>query len=423
MPAARLRGGTEHDKSSVEIVAPIMPKDFHVPSFYKSARLVELKSRRREEDPKRRDLRPSIVEFSTVRFKIARHFGFCFGVENAIDIAYRALNEFPGRRIFLLSEIIHNPEVNADLIGRGVTFLMKPNGERVLDFKTLRPDDIVIVPAFGTTLELQRELEDLGINPYSHDTTCPFVQKVWKRAEELGRRGYTVIIHGKRAHEETRATFSHTVETARAVVVQDMQDTEFLAGTITGSRSAQAFAAHFQSACSPGFDPLMHLERVGVVNQTTMLATETQAIAERIRAAMLDRHGVDGLGDRFADTRDTLCYATYENQSATRALIDSGADLAIVVGGYNSSNTSHLVELAQERLPTFYIKNALEILSADTIRHFDLHTAKPITTSPWLPRRPGGDKLEIAITSGASCPDRTVEEVIEKINGFCEAEG
>lgn len=398
-----------------------MPKDFHVPSFYKSARLVEIKSRRRDADPKRRDLLPSVIEFPAVRFKLARHFGFCFGVENAIDIAYRALSEFAGKRIFLLSEIIHNPEVNSDLLSRGVRFLMRPDGVRLVDFDTLVPDDIVIVPAFGTTVELQAELESRGINPYSHDTTCPFVQKVWKRALELGTRGYTVIIHGKRSHEETRATFSHSAQSAPTVVVQDMDDAKFLADTIRGAHTPDEFVDRFRAAYSDGFDPQRHLERVGVVNQTTMLATETQAIAECIREAINDRFTTQSESAQFADTRDTLCYATYENQSATKALIDSGADMAIVVGGYNSSNTSHLVELAEQRLPTYYIQNAADLLSAEEIRHFDLHHAKVVTSSGWLPATGRSGKLEIAVTSGASCPDRTIEEVLAVISGYCDS--
>lgn len=395
-----------------------MPRDFHVPSFYKSERLVEIKKQRRDSDPKRRDLSPTIIETPFARFKIARHFGFCFGVENAIDIAYRALQDHGNQRIFLLSEIIHNPEVNADLLSKGVVFLMRPDGTRLVDFSTLKSEDIVIVPAFGTTLELQRELEQLGINPYSHDTTCPFVQKVWKRAEELGKRGYSVIIHGKRSHEETRATFSHTAMFAPTIVVQDIEDTRFLADVISGKRTGAEFDQRFQGACSSGFDASRDLIRVGVVNQTTMLATDTQLIAETIKQAILSRKGTGIDDDCFADTRDTLCYATYENQTATRALMESGASLSIVVGGYNSSNTSHLVELLQTKMPTFYIKSAEEIIDQDTIRHFDLHQHRIVESSPWLPKVPENSRLEIAITSGASCPDRMVEEVIDKVGGF-----
>ncbi len=393
-----------------------MPKSFNVPSFYKSESLVEIKRRRREQDPKRKDLNPTVVDCGPVRFKIARHFGFCFGVENAIEIAYRAVEENPGRRIFLLSEMIHNPEVNADLASRGVEFLMRTDGTRLIDFDTLKPEDIVIVPAFGTTLELQRELLERGIDPYFFDATCPFVQKVWKRAEELGRAGFTVIVHGKRTHEETRATFSHSKQTAPTLVILNMEEAEQVREFILGRMSEEEFSRRFAAGLSEGFAPARDMLRVGVVNQTTMLASETQAIADVIRNAMLERHGAEKLGEYFADTRDTLCYATYENQSATAALIESGADVAIVVGGYNSSNTSHLVELAEEKVRTFYIQNAGEIIGPREIRHFDLKRQEPVVTSDWLPVKDG--PIEVAVTSGASCPDRVVEEVIERVLEF-----
>ncbi|MFN8389170.1 MAG: 4-hydroxy-3-methylbut-2-enyl diphosphate reductase [Bdellovibrionota bacterium] len=394
-----------------------MRKSFHVPSFYKSLGLVELKRTRRDSDPKRKNLSPTVVDFGPVRFKIARHFGFCFGVENAIDIAYRAVEESHGRRIFLLSEMIHNPEVNADLESRGVRFLMRPDGTRLVDFAELRPDDVVIVPAFGTTIELQKELVALGIDPYFYDTTCPFVQKVWKRAEELGKSGYTVIVHGKRTHEETRATFSHSRENSPTLVILNLEEAHTVKDFILGTMSSDEFRARFEGCCSDGFDPENHLVRVGVVNQTTMLATETQAIADVIREAMVERYGADELSKHYADTRDTLCYATYENQGATKALIAAGADIAIVVGGYNSSNTSHLVELAAEKVPTYYIKNAGEIVSRNEIRHYDLHRHDVVSSKGWLPEKASGP-IDVAITSGASCPDRIVEEVIEKVLSF-----
>lgn len=398
----------------------IMPKDFKVPDFYKSPDLYELKRSRREKDPKRKDLSPSVIDCGAIRFKIARHFGFCFGVENAIDIAYRAVEENPGRRIFLLSEMIHNPEVNADLERRGVRFLMKTDGTRLIDLQTLTPEDIVIVPAFGTTVELQEELCRLGIDPYKFDTTCPFVQKVWKRAEELGRAGYTVVVHGKKSHEETRATFSHSKQDAPTLVILNMEDANFLAEFISGRIPTSEFLSRFEGAMSAGFQPERDLNRLGIVNQTTMLASETLAIAERIKAALLERYGAEMLSQHYADTRDTLCYATYENQTATKALIAEGADIAIIVGGYNSSNTSHLVELAELAMPAFYIKNAAELLSRDRIRHFDLHRKEVIESSPWLPVKPENRPLDIALTSGASCPDRIVEEVMARILELCE---
>jgi len=392
-----------------------MPKEFDVPLFYRSPGITQIKRLRSEHDPKRRDLAPTLLDFGAVRFKVARHFGFCYGVENAIEIAYRAVRENPGRRIFLLSEMIHNPEVNADLVAHGIQFLMDTQGNRLVPFSSLTPDDIVVVPAFGTTIELRDEISATGANISQYDTTCPFVEKVWKRAAELGRNGFSVILHGKRAHEETRATFSHSKETAPTIIVRDLQDTQFLVAFMKGERSLDAFWKTFARATSPSFDPLMHLKRVGVVNQTTMLATETQEIAGTIRRALLDIYGESSIKEHFADTRDTLCYATYENQSATKSLIEARADLAIVVGGYNSSNTSHLVELCEERMPTFYIKDASEILSERAIRHFDLHQRRLNISYDWLPF---DLPPTVAVTSGASCPDAIVDEVIQRVASF-----
>lgn len=392
-----------------------MPRTFDVPSFYRSPTISLVKRARQALDPRKKDLTPTLLDFGPVQFKLGRHFGFCFGVENAIEIAYRAIEENKGRRIFLLSEMIHNPEVNQDLRDHGVQFLMETNGQSRIPFSELQADDIVIVPAFGTTLELQQQLTAIGIDPYYYDTTCPFVEKVWKRSAELGRSGYSVIIHGKRTHEETRATFSHSKETAPTIVVRDMEDTEFLVSFIQGNVPLADFLAHFAGAMSNNFDPTCHLSRVGVVNQTTMLATETQAIAKKIKTALTERYGLEHLKEHFADTRDTLCYATNENQDATRSLIEAGGDLALVVGGYNSSNTSHLVELCEQAMPTFYIKDNSEILGRDSIRHFDMHQKSTRITSPWLPQK---TPICIALTSGASCPDSTVDLVLQKILAF-----
>lgn len=392
-----------------------MPRTFDVPSFYRSPTISLVKRARQALDPRKKDLSPTLLDFGPVQFKLGRHFGFCFGVENAIEIAYRAIGENKGRRIFLLSEMIHNPEVNQDLRDHGVGFLMETNGHPKIPFSELRSDDIVIVPAFGTTLELQQQLTSIGIDPYFYDTTCPFVEKVWKRSAELGRNGYSVIIHGKRIHEETRATFSHSKETAPTIVVRDMEDTEFLVSFLHGNIPLADFLAHFAGAMSNNFDPHQHLLRVGVVNQTTMLATETQAIAQKIKNALIARFGLEQIKEHFADTRDTLCYATNENQDATRSLIEAGGDLALVVGGYNSSNTSHLVELCEQAMPTFYIKDCSEILGSDRIRHFDMHQKSLRVTSSWLPQK---TPVCIALTSGASCPDSTVDLVLQRILAF-----
>ena len=392
-----------------------MAREFQVPSFYRSSGITAIKRYRQKFDSRKKDFAPTAIDFGPVRFKIARHFGFCFGVENAIEIAYKAVDENPGKRIFLLSEMIHNPQVNNDLRERGVQFLMDTSGAELIPFSSLTPKDIVIVPAFGTTIELQDRLSQIGIDPYYYDTTCPFVEKVWRRSADLGSEGFSVIVHGKRTHEETRATFSHSKETAPTLVILGMEDAEYVVEFMHGKHSRESFIARFRDSMSGDFDPNNHLKRIGVVNQTTMLATETQAIADKLRQAMVDLYGEENIKQHFADTRDTLCYATHENQRATEALIEAGADLAIVVGGYNSSNTSHLVELCEQRMPTFYIKNADEIIDHRQIRHFDLSSKDVNETENWLPKQNADTPIEIALTSGASCPDKTVDQVMQRI--------
>ena len=218
-----------------------MPREFNVPLFYRSPIISVVKQARRGIDPRKRDLAPSVLDFGPVRFKIARHFGFCYGVENAIEIAYRALDENPDKRIFLLSEIIHNPHVNTDLRERGVQFLCETSGKQLIPFDELTPADVVIVPAFGTTLEIQSELNKRGINPYAYNTTCPFVEKVWKKSEEIGKQNYTIVVHGKRYHEETRATFSHAKSGAPVVVVLNLVEAKNLAKVICGEVDRDVF--------------------------------------------------------------------------------------------------------------------------------------------------------------------------------------
>lgn len=391
-----------------------MARQFDVPQFYRSEIISTVKSFRRIEDPKKRDLSPSILDFGPVRFKIGRHFGFCYGVENAIEIAYRALTKHPNQRIFLLSEIIHNSHVNEDLRKRGVQFICETSGEQLIPFEDLHPEDVVIVPAFGTTVEIEEALSQRGIHPYKYNTTCPFVEKVWKKSQEIGQREYSVIIHGKRNHEETRATFSHSQRSAPVVVVRDLDETEKLAKVIRGEETTDFFYQHFGDRCSTDFDPKVHLERIGVVNQTTMLASETQAIASLLRQVIIDQYGAQNVNAHFADTRDTLCYATKENQDAALSLIESGANLAIIVGGYNSSNTSHLVALCQASLPTYFVSDETEILSPNRIRHLDVRTRILTETESWLPTQ-NGSPTDIILTAGASCPDALLDQVLQKI--------
>ncbi|HMB94295.1 MAG TPA: 4-hydroxy-3-methylbut-2-enyl diphosphate reductase [Rhodothermales bacterium] len=393
-----------------------MAPQFNVPVFYRSPIISQVKAARRTLDPRKRDLAPSVLDFGPIRFKIARHFGFCYGVENAIEIAYRALDDHPDKRIFLLSEMIHNPHVNRDLQERGIRFLRTTSGEQLIPFDELTPDDIVLIPAFGTTVEIKNDLEARGLDTKTYNTTCPFVEKVWRRSDQIGSKEYTIVVHGKRYHEETRATFSHAKQVAPVVVVRDLDEAEDLARVIRQEATSNFFFARFQDRHTPGFDPERDLQRIGVVNQTTMLASETQAIADLLRQALVDRYGEADLQEHFADTSDTLCYATHENQEATLALIEEPSDLALIVGGYNSSNTSHLVELCEERMPTYFIKDADEIVSTRTIRHFDYITKTLHETDDWFPtHRP----VDIVLTAGASCPDALLDQVIHKlINWF-----
>lgn len=394
-------------------------RQFDVPQFYRSAIISRIKNARRIMDPRKRDLSPSILDFGPVRFKIARHFGFCYGVEQAIEIAYRALEENPDKRIFLVSEMIHNPRVNSDLRRRGIQFLRSTTGEQLIPFDRLNPGDVVLIPAFGVSVEVEEALQARGVDTLAYNTTCPFVEKVWKKSADIGLKGYTVVIHGKRYHEETRATMSHAKMQAPVVVVRDLEEASKLASVIRGEQSRTWFFEQFEDRYTPDFDPDRDLRRIGVVNQTTMLATETQAIADLLRSAMIDRYGVELLNDHFADTSDTLCYATNENQNATTALIESGGDAGVIVGGYNSSNTSHLVELCEQKMPTYFVRDAGELVSQEYIRHFDIHTSREVASESWFPKKRPAD---IVLTAGASCPDALLDEVIHKIVGWFPGE-
>lgn len=403
-------------------------RQFDVPTFYQSPIISAVKAARRTTDPRKRDLSPSVLDFGPVRFKIARHFGFCYGVENAIEIAYRALDEHPDKaaagRIFLLSEMIHNPHVNDDLQARGIRFLRTTSGEQLIPFDELGPDDLVIIPAFGTTREIEADLQARGVSTEAYNTTCPFVEKVWKRSAQIGKKDYSIVVHGKRYHEETRATISHAKADARAVVVvRDLEEAEDLAAVIRGERDAAFFFERFADRHTDDFDPETDLQRIGVVNQTTMLATETQAIADLLKQAIVERYGETDVREHFADTSDTLCYATKENQDATYALIDDGADLAIVVGGFNSSNTSHLVELCEEHMPTYFVSDA-DAVERDAIRHFDLHDRAVRTTESWFPWDESAERpIDILLTAGASCPDALLDGVVRRVLDWFEATG
>jgi 4-hydroxy-3-methylbut-2-enyl diphosphate reductase len=387
-------------------------KQFEVPIIYRSPLITSIKKKRKEADKLKKDFSPTLLDFGPVRIYLARHFGFCYGVENAIEIAFRTVEENPGKRIFLLSEMIHNPQVNADLHAHGVQFLQDTYGNQLQSLDILTPDDIVIIPAFGTTLDLQSKLHQLGLHTEKYDTTCPFVEKVWNRSAAIAKQNYTIVIHGKPKHEETRATFSHAANEAPSVVVKDMGEAKILAEYIRGERPAQQFYTDFNGQYSKGFDVLKDLQRIGVVNQTTMLASDTQAIADFLKRVMIEKFNTE---ESFADTRDTLCYATNDNQSAVTGMLGTDADLAMVVGGYNSSNTSHLVELCEEKLTTYFINSEEKILSEKQILHYNFHTKQELLTNDWLPLK---TPVNILVTSGASCPDALVEGVIRKVIEF-----
>jgi len=392
-------------------------KQFNVPIIYRSPLIAAVKTNRRQQDKMKKDFTPTLLDFGPVQIYLARHFGFCYGVENAIDIAFRTIEENPGKQIFLLSEMIHNPQVNADLLQRGVRFLQDTNGKQIVPFEALSKDDVVIIPAFGTTLEIEKTLNSIGIPIAKYNTTCPFVEKVWNRSEQIATKNYTVVVHGKPTHEETRATFSHAASNTPTIVVNDMAETIALSKYITREKSPADFYTEFKGRYSEGFNVEKHLDRIGVVNQTTMLASDTQAISDFLKQVMMEKYGLteSTIEERFADTRDTLCYATNDNQTAVINMLKITADLAIVVGGYNSSNTSHLVELCEEKLPTYFIRDEEKIISAKEIMHYNFHTKQELLTLDYLPKK---DPVKILITSGASCPDALVEGVIRKLSGF-----
>lgn len=385
-------------------------KKFEIPEHYKSPIISEIKLKRKTQDKMKKDFSPTLLDFGPVHFIVARHFGFCYGVENAIETIYTTIAQNRDKRIFLLSEMIHNAKVNQDLLDMGVVFLMDTQGHRLVDFETLTNQDIVVIPAFGTTLELEKEFKERGIELKAYDTTCPFVEKVWKRSEKLGKENFTVVIHGKPTHEETRATFSHSTAYAASIVVNDLEETKLLAQYIRGQKPLATFFNDFQGRTSPNFNPEIHLKKIGVVNQTTMLATDTQEIADYLK------HTLEAMDESHesADTRDTLCYATSDNQNAVYGMLEHSADLALVVGGYNSSNTSHLVELCDERLNTFHLDSVDRILSKTQVSHLEYHSKKEQVTQ-FLPQK---EVVKILITSGASCPDSIVDEIMTKILSY-----
>jgi 4-hydroxy-3-methylbut-2-enyl diphosphate reductase len=383
-------------------------KKFEVPEHYRSNILGRIKEIRKVNDPRKKDHSPFVFQVGKTNFVIPRHFGFCYGVENAIEIAFRTVAENPGKRIFLLGEMIHNPQVNEDLLAEGIQFLVDNHGTRLVDFSTLSSEDIVITPAFGTTLEMAAELAQLGVHLERYNTTCPFVEKVWKRSAELGNRGYTLVVHGKYLHEETRATFSHASETGPVVIVRNKKEAELLSKYIRKELSDEQFEIDFENKYSSGFLASRDLRKIGVVNQTTMLASETQEIAAYLKDIVVEMYGEDAT----TDTRDTLCYATNDNQNATIGVLESGAQLAVVVGGFNSSNTIQIATILGEKMPVFFVRNSDDLMSLEKAIVFNTKTLKEEEIAPSILQQ---ENLKIVVTSGASCPDKIVDHVIQRI--------
>lgn len=346
------------------------------------------------------------VEGVTVR--LAKQFGFCYGVERAIDLAYAAAKVFKDRRIFILGEIIHNPEVNHQIAELGIRNIA-PAGKEA-ELSDLTAEDVVIVPAFGSGVETVSRLKEIGCQIV--DTTCGDVMSVWKRVRQNAQDDMTSIIHGKASHEETKATASRAVHDGKGhyLIVLTLDDTDYVGDYIRHGGDKEAFLKRFNGAMSEGFDPDLHLKRVGVANQTTMMRGETEEVQRRIMAAVKERDGANGAEANYRFF-DTICGATQERQDALRDMLASKMDLLLVIGGYNSSNTSHLAEMGEVKLPTYFIRNASKIESRDRIVHFDLHDRTERITAHWLPESP----VTIGITAGASCPNNVIEETIVRV--------
>jgi len=345
----------------------------------------------------------------TTTVRLAQQFGFCYGVERAIDLAYAARRVFPDSRIFLIGEIIHNPEVNRQLVDMGIVSL--PWQEMNDSYDALTEEDVVIVPAFGAPTPFMEKIDERGC--YVVDTTCGDVMKVWRRVRGYAKEGVTSLIHGKAGHEETRATASRAQGEnglGHYLIILTLADTDFVCDYIRHGGDKAAFLDRFKDAISPGFDPELHLRQIGVANQTTMLKSETEEIQRRVRTAMVDR---DGDAKHF-QVFDTICGATQERQDALFQMLEKPMDLLLVVGGYNSSNTTHLVEIGEEHLPSFFIRDASCLKSLEEIVHYDIHQKEEINSS--YSQLLLGDKLvTIGITAGASCPNNLIEDTIVKV--------
>jgi 4-hydroxy-3-methylbut-2-enyl diphosphate reductase len=422
----------------------IYAQDAEAGAIYQSRLCAAIKQLARRHE--RTATAPVLLDFGAVHYLVPSHFGFCLGVKNAIERAYETLTENPGRRVFMLSELIHNPFVNDDLIRRGLRYLQTDKGVAHASFQggpdlwdTLTPDDIVIIPAFGATDEDKRRLVRKGIAVRQYDATCMLVEKVWKAARVYGREGYTVVIHGKHEHEETKATFSNTRRHAPAIIVRNMDETRQLGEIIrsigTDPAAGERFQSLFAGKFTEGFMPGRDLQRVAVVNQTTLLMNETREIISYLRDVFIEKFGPEPEGGSRVGGQgrnDTLCYATQVNQDAlTRALAEP-LDAAFVIGGKNSSNTYQLYRLCEQRLGrrAFFIQSEANILSPTEAEHY-VFPAKGLPgqqghverRAPWEGMPPGaaGAPRRILVTGGASCPDGIIQQVITRINSFYPA--
>ena len=341
--------------------------------------------------------------------KLAKEFGFCYGVERAIDLAYAARKSFPPeKRIFLLGEIIHNPEVNDQIRNLGIkTISNKPTED---EMNQLRREDVVIIPAFGTEVATRRKLEEKGC--VLVDTTCGDVMSVWKRVRQYTKDKVTSIIHGKAWHEETKATSSQATANGGGhyLVVFTLAETDHVCNYIVNGGNRAEFLEKFKGAYSEGFDPDLHLQAIGVANQTTMLRGETEEVQRRLKAAMSKKYGEAEIDQHFRFF-DTICGATQDRQDALQKLLQEPLDLLLVIGGYNSSNTSHLAEMGEAKLPTYFIKNAAKMESDKLIRHYDQHKNQEVETRDWLP----AGKITVGVTAGASCPNNLIEDTIRRL--------
>jgi len=398
--------------------------------LYQSALCQAIKAAKRVNE--RSSSTPAVLDFGAVSYVLPSHFGFCLGVQNAIERAYESISENPGKRVFMLSELIHNPFVNEDLQARGLRYLQSDKGKPSIDpgsgrawWDLLTKEDVVIIPAFGATDEDKVRLIEKGIAINRYDATCMLVEKVWKAAQRFGRDGFTVIIHGKAEHEETKATFSNAAKAGHALIVRNTAEAETVGNAILAedAQRKRELLANFADRCTPGFDPAAHLERVAVVNQTTLLRNETLSIIEYLEKVFAQKYGADRVGEHLNSNSkgDTLCYATQVNQDALEKALALPLDAAVVAGGTNSSNTFQLFRMCEQRLGmrAFYIQSERNLLSRDRVRHYSFPASGKggdLVERDFLPA--GENFLRLLLTGGASCPDGIIQQIISRINSF-----